>query len=373
MKKIIVSFVFALVLGVSAVPASALTVAEQIAQLQAQIATLQAQLAALQNKPIDSASWCHDFNTNLGVGSSGVEVAALAQVLSRESLGLDYNTGMNSIPSYSYDEKVASAVSAFQQKYASEILSPLGLRYGTGYVGRSTRAKLNKLYGCGYVNGSGVVISGVSGPTSLSVGQTGTWSVSAKDSLAGTLSYSVNWGDDSQVVGGMTAMMNPPKLFTQESSFTHSYSIAGNYKVTFTVQNSTGQSAQSSITVNVGASSDGTITVISPNGGEIWYRGNTNRISWVASGGPVDINLVPYYPPCTGTVCPMYAYRAPYTLAKSVTGSYFDWQGQAWAPMGAMPVYITDGQYTVEVCKADSSICDSSDAPFRFQTIYTAQ
>ena len=38
-----------------------------------------------------------------------------------------------------------SAVIRLQEKYASEILNPLGLERGTGYVGQITRAKINEI------------------------------------------------------------------------------------------------------------------------------------------------------------------------------------------------------------------------------------
>ncbi|MDO8524364.1 MAG: peptidoglycan-binding domain-containing protein [bacterium] len=120
-----------------------------IAQLQAQIQALQAQLQQTQGQ--QPVKWCHTFNTNLGIGSSGTEFDALQTALmkdgaSGESLSYD-SAGMGQ--SSKFGEYTASAVVAFQQKYASEILTPLGLKYGTGYLGNSTRAKLNKIYGCG--------------------------------------------------------------------------------------------------------------------------------------------------------------------------------------------------------------------------------
>jgi hypothetical protein len=47
-----------------------------------------------------------------------------------------------------FDDRTASAVTAFQEKYQSQILAPYGLTYGTGYAGKSTRAELNSLFGC---------------------------------------------------------------------------------------------------------------------------------------------------------------------------------------------------------------------------------
>lgn len=120
---------------------SAATVEElqaQIAALLAQIQQLQAQLAQLQGQ---APVWCHDFNVNLSIGhEADSELGALWTALVKEGF---------SVQAGKFDETTASAVSGFQQKYTSEILTPWGLQYGTGFVGKTTRAKLNKLYGCG--------------------------------------------------------------------------------------------------------------------------------------------------------------------------------------------------------------------------------
>lgn len=132
-----------LVLGVS-VPVNAITSAElqdMIAKLQAQIVELQQQLASMSG---GTQAWCHNFDKNLRIGDSGDEVENIIKVLAKEGLlNLD-----NLETKYSFDEQVASVVSEFQEKYASEVLTPSRLKRGTGYVGPATRKKLNKLYGC---------------------------------------------------------------------------------------------------------------------------------------------------------------------------------------------------------------------------------
>ncbi|MCX6790685.1 MAG: peptidoglycan-binding domain-containing protein [Candidatus Gribaldobacteria bacterium] len=115
---------------------------QQIANLQVRVTQLVAQLNQQQGQ---QPAWCHSFITNLGVGSTGDEVGSLKIVLEKQNVYAFADLEANP----KFDESLASAVVQFQQKYASEILTPSGLKYGTGYVGNATRAKLNKLYGCG--------------------------------------------------------------------------------------------------------------------------------------------------------------------------------------------------------------------------------
>ncbi|MBI4135062.1 MAG: peptidoglycan-binding protein [Candidatus Sungbacteria bacterium] len=126
-------------------------------ELQAQIAALLAQIQALQQqlqqlRADDTERWCHTFNKNLGIGSSGDEVQALQTALSKEGVIGQSFEGLYGRPDQStFDEETAAAVSGFQEKYRSEILNPAGLKFGTGYVGAATRKKLNQLYSCGSV------------------------------------------------------------------------------------------------------------------------------------------------------------------------------------------------------------------------------
>lgn len=114
-----------------------------IAQLQAQIASLMAQLQALQAQQNGTQTWCYTFNKNLGYANSGLaEVGQLHTALDKEGISCSPDTGNT------YGEGTMSAVSTFQEKYSSEVLAKYGLSRGTGYVGSSTRAKLNSLYGC---------------------------------------------------------------------------------------------------------------------------------------------------------------------------------------------------------------------------------
>jgi len=129
-----------------------------------------------------------------------------------------------------------------------------------------------------------------------------------------------------------------------------------------------------------------TLNVLSPNGGEEWQMRTTKTISWSdvtplpgacpagadCSTSPkyYDITLQPKYVCDAGpgaacaTVMP-----TPYTLKKNATGSSLHWTvgDYDWGSLpnnaGALPP-IYAGQYTVQVCKTNTSICDSSNSYF---------
>ena len=126
----------------------AMTVSELqalIAQLQAQIASLQQQIT--KSEPAVAVPWCHTFNVSMAFGNTGSEVKALQIALQKEgclAAGVDYSAAAVN----TFDQTTFAAVIKFQEKYKAEVLTPAGLKYGTGFVGAGTKAKLNKLYGC---------------------------------------------------------------------------------------------------------------------------------------------------------------------------------------------------------------------------------
>jgi len=162
-KKIFLAFLILIAVFSFAYKTNAMTEVEKqilIINLQEQIEILQNQLMTMlqqqglgetiiNNEPANNNTsyYCYTFNKNLGyVDSGSQDVAELHFILQME--GISYENDAYGV----YGEGTVSAVKKFQERYASEILAPYGLKAGTGYVGNSTRAKLNKLYGCGAVN-----------------------------------------------------------------------------------------------------------------------------------------------------------------------------------------------------------------------------
>ncbi|MEA3485787.1 MAG: peptidoglycan-binding domain-containing protein, partial [Candidatus Aerophobetes bacterium] len=111
---------------------------EKLSQLEEIILRLRDQIQKFAPEPEYSK-----FETDLYYGMRGDEVKKLQQFLSEQGEEI-------------YPEKLVTgnfltltrkAVIRFQEKYADEILTPLGLTAGTGYFGPSTRKKINELLG----------------------------------------------------------------------------------------------------------------------------------------------------------------------------------------------------------------------------------
>lgn len=114
----------------------------RIAELQAQVRQLQAQLATLLAGRSQQGTTSCRFENNLYYGiMNNPEVRCLQEFLKNQGRDI-YPEGL---VTGNFLSLTRQAVIRFQVKYASEILAPLGLEKGTGYVGSMTRDKINSL------------------------------------------------------------------------------------------------------------------------------------------------------------------------------------------------------------------------------------
>jgi len=155
--KKIVATITGLALAATMAPglAQALTAEElqdQIDALLAQLQTLQSQLAQLQGTtPTVSGCTITSFDRNLKLGMTGDDVKCLQIVLNSDAATQLAASGVGSAgneTSY-FGPLTQAAVVKFQEKYAEDCLASWGLTSGTGFVGSTTRAKLNSLLAAG--------------------------------------------------------------------------------------------------------------------------------------------------------------------------------------------------------------------------------
>ena len=197
--------------------ATAEELAAQIAQLQAQLASLMGQLGGTTGTTGTTSSTAPaacagiSFTRNLTLGSQGTDVQCLQALLNQDPATQVAASGVGSAGNESqyFGGLTKAAVVAFQNKYATEILAPVGLTAGTGFVGASTRAKLNAML--------------VGGTTGTTGGTTGTTGTTLPEGCTSTAGYSPVTGESCSSTststgtgltmtgqeGSITVSMNP--------------------------------------------------------------------------------------------------------------------------------------------------------------------
>jgi hypothetical protein len=345
MKKYIFVALFLVALLVTPVLAQT-SVAEQIAALRAQIQELQTRLTALLQQ--NRGDFCWNFNRDLRPGDGQSDWTKLESVLEFENV---------------------ASVKELQEKYADEVLRPHGLRLGTGFVGPSTRALLNRLYACRPTN-QAPVISGVSGPASLKVGETGTWTIRASDPNNGALTYSVVWSDGFSATPMSPGESGLPAAsgYVQNATFSHAFNRQGDFAPQFFVRNQAGQMSSASLSVRVSDQAVSPITLTSPNGGERWEAGSAETITWkfasTRNRPNVDIYLEAEPPGCASepTPCVLDFVAERFLLDRNIAGTRYGWV--VATEIDRYDLSIPPAPYRIEVCAAGTTNCDRSDRAF---------
>lgn len=127
--------------------------AQSSEDLQKMINDLLAQIASLQSQvgqggtSVASGICPYTWTRDLNVGATGADVMKLQQSLNADQDTRVSASGAGSVGAETeyFGPATAAAVSKFQVKYRSEILSPAGLVNPTGYFGPSSRAKMNSI------------------------------------------------------------------------------------------------------------------------------------------------------------------------------------------------------------------------------------
>lgn len=114
---------------------------QKIAEISEKIAQLKVQLQQLLEKEVLEIPADYRFTVDLKYGQRNDDVKYLQMFLKSE----EPEIYPEAIISGWFGPLTKKAVIKFQEKYSKDILAPWGLTKGTGFIGRTTRAKLNEL------------------------------------------------------------------------------------------------------------------------------------------------------------------------------------------------------------------------------------
>jgi hypothetical protein len=267
----------------------------RIAEIQAQIAELQKRLAQIQNVPTNvptvetpekASGWCYNFYRSLAYGDKGSDVEALQTALQKEGIYKGSITAR-------FDSLTLSAVMSFQVKYP-DILKPWGLIKGTGYVGKTTRAKLNELYGCKKAVEKFITVVSPNGGEKWEQGnaKTITWNSNGiervKISLVDYSAEEPKYIPISCIEGGADIYAPTGRC----NWLIWSIPLGNKYKISIT-ESLSGSTVkdESDDYFSIISPVEKSITVVSPNGGEVWKMGDTYRIKWETKGLTDEYNI----------------------------------------------------------------------------------
>lgn len=302
MKKFLLSLVLLLVSAafVSAQSGlSATDIQSQIESLMKQIEVLQKKLAEAQAQQQANPPFCYNFSQDLMYGYSKEGVINLHIALERSGFKI---SGEEKEKGF-FGDSTASAVVGFQEKYKKEILTPAGLKRGTGYVGPATRAQLNRLYHCVGENAPNpgqpwITVLSPNGGENLSFGNLNVkWNAT---NISGKVIVYLQFADDSLCKIGSSDAKKGEDLFSvvegDKCDSTHSI-INGKYKVAiFADQKDPPRDYSDDSFIILGPRGNinpslPSVTVVSPNGGEIFKTGNKYMIKWSSVNIPSTQNV----------------------------------------------------------------------------------
>jgi len=336
-KKIILIVTFLTIIGFlfnfNLSIAKAITAAElqtRIAKIQAQIARLQQQLAEIQGKvppevQKEVSPWCYNFYRNLGYGDRGDDIKALQIALQKEGI---YK---GPVTSY-FGSLTLTAVMSFQVKYAEDILGPWGLIKGTGFVGGTTRVKLNKLYGCGEIVEKFITVSSPNGGEKYEQGivELITWKSNKVERVKIDL---LDYSSKEPKYITIYCIENPGEATIYAPSgichwFVPTNILGDKYKISIKDASDPGKVDESDSYFSIIPKLERSITVIFPNGEEEWRMGNTYRIRWEGKGFTEEYDVYIFIFAYDANKNRIYYLGQPKNIAEYIpaTQGYYDWR-----------------------------------------------
>lgn len=154
---------------------------------------------------------CPRINSDLRIGDSGASVLSLTGELVKE--------GLISTPKSSFDTEVYTAVIAYQERYASSVLSPVGLSRGSGFVGPSTRNFINSRITCASTSTGGTT----TGATNTNTASGLQSQIANLQSLIDSLLAQINGGTTTSSGSGTTNT----GIVTVPTTFSPSQTVRG--------------------------------------------------------------------------------------------------------------------------------------------------